>query len=114
MEPASVTTPVYNICYCKGKRVIKTAFNRMEHSGMSINLHLEQMHKKSLEFSRGDPFLFFSSYLHTYTLAYRDLLRGNKKHFSPGNAHNKKFSLSSSGCISLPPSGSHTTLYDPS
>lgn len=40
------------------------------------------MHKKAQSLAEADPLLFLNNYLHTHhTLAYRDLLSGNKKRF---------------------------------
>lgn len=55
---------------------------------MSINLHLEQMHKKAQIELRPIPLLFLNNYLHTHTDARTHTLacRGDKKKaLLPGN-----------------------------
>lgn len=87
--------PVFSVfrvlCHCKGKLCNKV---KQDGAQWNVYLHLEQMHKKKLkkfQLRLIPVFFFFNNYLHTF--AYRDLLSGNKKHFLPGNWHNKKVPL---------------------
>lgn len=78
--------PLSKVGYRKGKQCKKLW---MEHSGMSINLHLEQMHKKAQIELRPIPLLFLNNYLHTHTYARTHSLAGissvaiKRKRFCP-------------------------------
>lgn len=68
--------------------------------------------KKAQSLAEADPLLFLNNYLHTLTLAYRDLLSGNKKRFCLATDTIKV--LSSSGWTSARSPGHLQTLHTPS
>lgn len=82
-QTTTVLCPVFKVCHCKGKLCKKLCIKQ---DGAQWNVYqfafFSRCIKKAQSLAEADPLLFLNNYLHTHhTLAYRDLLSGNKKRF---------------------------------